>query len=148
VKGHAVKTQVLYSPFFIFYTLYQQIMECLFGITGKDFTLLAGDTVAARSIVVMKATEDKSRELTPHTVLFYTGEPGDTVNFAEFIQRNIRLYGIRNGIELSPKAAANYTRRELADSLRSKVQSKGIDYEHGNANAMQSRVNFKHGHIV
>ncbi|KAH8553496.1 nucleophile aminohydrolase [Umbelopsis sp. PMI_123] len=95
-------------------------MECLFGITGKDFTLLAGDTVAARSIVVMKATEDKSRELTPHTVLFYTGEPGDTVNFAEFIQRNIRLYGIRNGIELSPKAAANYTRRELADSLRSK----------------------------
>jgi 20S proteasome alpha/beta subunit len=97
-------------------------MECLFGITGKDFALMAGDTVAARSIVVMKATEDKSRALTPHTVLFYTGEPGDTVNFAEFIQRNIRLYGIRNGIELSPKAAANYTRRELADSLRSKVQ--------------------------
>lgn len=42
------------------------------------------------------------------------------MNFAEFIQRNIRLYGIRNGIELGPKAAANYTRRELADSLRSK----------------------------
>lgn len=86
---------------------------------------MAGDTVAARSIVVMKATEDKSRALTPHTVLFYTGEPGDTVNFAEFIQRNIRLYGIRNGIELSPKAAANYTRRELADSLRSKVRYRG-----------------------
>jgi len=100
-------------------------MECLFGITGKDFALMAGDTVAARSIVVMKATEDKSRALTPHTVLFYTGEPGDTVTFAEFIQRNIRLYGIRNGIELSPKAAANYTRRELADSLRSKVQYRG-----------------------
>ncbi|KAI7872598.1 nucleophile aminohydrolase [Spinellus fusiger] len=95
-------------------------MECLFGITGKDFCLVAADTVAARSIVVMKGTEDKSRPLNPHTVMLYTGEPGDTVNFAEYIQRNIKLYGIRNGIELSPKATANFTRRELADSLRSR----------------------------
>ncbi|RCH89483.1 Proteasome subunit beta type-4 [Rhizopus stolonifer] len=95
-------------------------MECLFGITGNGFTLLAADTVSARSIVVMKGTEDKSRELNAHTVMLYTGEPGDTVNFAEYIQRNIRLYGIRNGLELSPKATATFTRRELADSLRSR----------------------------
>lgn len=97
-------------------------MECLFGITGKDFTLLAADTVSARSIVVMKGTEDKSRQLNNNTVLLYTGEPGDTVNFAEYIQRNIKLYSIRNGIELSPKSVATFTRRELADSLRSRVR--------------------------
>lgn len=96
-------------------------MECLFGITGAGFTLLAADTISARSIVVMKGTEDKSRQLNAHTVMLYTGEPGDTVNFAEYIQRNIKLYGIRNGIELSPKATATFTRRELADSLRSRV---------------------------
>ncbi|KAI8089376.1 nucleophile aminohydrolase [Halteromyces radiatus] len=95
-------------------------MECLFGITGKDFTLLAADTVSARSIVVMKGTEDKSRQLSPNTVLLYSGEPGDTVNFAEYIQRNIKLYSIRNGIELSPKSIATFTRREIADSLRSR----------------------------
>ncbi|KAF7730537.1 Proteasome subunit beta type-4 [Apophysomyces ossiformis] len=95
-------------------------MECLFGITGKDFTLLAADTVSARSIVVMKGTEDKARQLNNNTVLLYTGEPGDTVNFAEYIQRNIKLYSIRNGIELSPKSVATFTRRELADSLRSR----------------------------
>lgn len=98
-------------------------MECLFGITGNGFTLLAADTISARSIVVMKGTENKSRELNAHTVLLYTGEPGDTVNFAEYIQRNIKLYGIRNGIELSPKATATFTRRQLADSLRSRVSS-------------------------
>lgn len=96
-------------------------MECLFGITGNGFTLLAADTISARSIVVMKGTEDKSRELNAHTVMLYTGEPGDTVNFAEYIQRNIKLYGIRNGIELNPKATATFTRRQLADSLRSRV---------------------------
>ncbi|ORX46976.1 N-terminal nucleophile aminohydrolase [Hesseltinella vesiculosa] len=95
-------------------------MECLFGITGKDFALLAADTISARSIVVMKGTEDKSRQLSPHSVLLYSGEPGDTVNFAEYIQRNIRLYSIQNGIELSPKAIATFTRREIADSLRSR----------------------------
>ncbi|RUS32701.1 nucleophile aminohydrolase [Jimgerdemannia flammicorona] len=95
-------------------------MECLFGITGKDFVLLASDTLAAQSIIVMKDTDDKSRVLNPHTVLLYSGAPGDTVNFAEFIQRSVQLYGIRNGNELSPKAAANFTRRELANSLRSR----------------------------
>ncbi|ORY97931.1 nucleophile aminohydrolase [Syncephalastrum racemosum] len=95
-------------------------MECLFGITGKDFTLLAADTTSARSIVVMKGNENKSRILNEHTVMLFTGEPGDTVNFAEYIQRNIQLYKIRNGMDLSPKAAANFTRRELADSLRSR----------------------------
>ncbi|KAG1460030.1 hypothetical protein G6F56_006038 [Rhizopus delemar] len=95
-------------------------MECLFGISGNGFTLLSADTVSARSIVVMKGTEDKSRQLNAHTVMLYSGEPGDTVNFAEYIQRNIKLYGIKNGIELSPKATANFTRRELADSLRSR----------------------------
>jgi 20S proteasome subunit beta 4 len=104
-------------------------MECLFGITGDGFSLLAADTISARSIVVMKGTEDKSRELNTHTVMLYTGEPGDTVNFAEYIQRNIKLYGIRNGLELSPKATATFTRRELADSLRSRViMNKNIVY--------------------
>ena len=29
-------------------------MECLIGIKGKDFVLMAADTVAARSIFAMK----------------------------------------------------------------------------------------------
>ncbi|CAG8789786.1 7955_t:CDS:2, partial [Cetraspora pellucida] len=97
-----------------------QEMEFLIGITGKDFVLTAADTSAARSITVMKSTEDKSRDLNKHNIMLYSGESGDTVTFAEYIQRNVRLYGIRNGIELTPKAAATFTRKELATSLRSR----------------------------
>lgn len=96
-------------------------MEALIGITGKDFVLLAADRVAARSIVVMKGTEDKFRSLSNHVSMTYCGEPGDTVQFAEYIQRNVRLYAMRNEMELSPSAAAHFTRRALADSLRTKV---------------------------
>ncbi|KAI9096983.1 nucleophile aminohydrolase [Phlyctochytrium arcticum] len=95
-------------------------MEALFGIVGKDFVLTAADRTTARSIVIMKQGEDKSRDLNKNTVMLYTGEAGDTVQFAEYVQRNIQLYGIRNGIPLSVHGTASYTRRQLADSLRSR----------------------------
>jgi 20S proteasome subunit beta 4 len=96
-------------------------MEVLLGITGKDFVLTCSDAVAARSIVLMKVGEDKSRELNSHSLLLYSGESGDTVQFAEYIQKNIQLSTIRHGVELSPTAVAHFVRREMADSLRTRV---------------------------
>lgn len=49
------------------------------------------------------------------------GDSGDTNQFAEYIAKNIQLYKMRNGYELGPSAAANFTRRNLADYLRSSV---------------------------
>ena len=51
------------------------------------------------------------------------GESGDTNQFAEFITKNIQLYKMQNGYELSPSGAANFTRRNLADYLRSRVRN-------------------------
>jgi len=100
----------------------ENTMEVLFGITGKDFVLVAADTAAARSVVVMKHNEDKSRALNDNTIMLYSGEAGDTVQFAEYIQRNVQLYSIRNNVQLSTKEAAHFTRKELAESLRSRVK--------------------------
>lgn len=70
-------------------------MECAFGITGKGFAIIASDSNAARSIVKMKSDEDKQKVLSEHLVLTYSGEPGDTLQFSEYIERNLRLYSIR-----------------------------------------------------
>lgn len=94
-------------------------MECLIGIQGKDFVLVASDTVAARSIVKMKNDQDKMFQLSNNLLMAVAGEPGDTVQFSEYISKNIQLYKMRNGYELSAKAAANFTRRNVADALRS-----------------------------
>lgn len=96
-------------------------MESLIGIVGADFVLLAADRVASRSIVVMKGEEVKLRSLSAHVVAAYSGEPGDAVNFVEYIQRNVQLYYVKNELELGTEAAAHLTRRQLAESLRSKV---------------------------
>lgn len=74
-----------------------------------------------RSIVSMKQDYDKMHKLNDNLLMLVTGEPGDTVQFAEYIGKNIQLYKMRNGYELSPCAAANFTRKNLADYLRSQT---------------------------
>ncbi|KAG0431423.1 hypothetical protein HPB47_021806 [Ixodes persulcatus] len=69
----------------------------------------------------MLSDEDKIHKLSDTLLMAVCGEAGDTVQFAEFIAKNIQLYKMRNGYELSPTAAANFTRRNLADYLRSRT---------------------------
>jgi len=90
------------------------------GITGKDFTLIAASKAAMRGATVLKASDDKTRALNKHTLMAFSGEAGDTIQFAEYIQANAQLYSMRNNIDLSPSAVANFVRGELASSLRSR----------------------------
>ena len=73
-----------------------------------------------RGATILKASDDKTRELNKHTLMAFSGEAGDTVQFAEYIQANIQLYSMRNNMELSPAATANFVRGELARALRSR----------------------------
>ncbi|KAK6172009.1 hypothetical protein SNE40_018413 [Patella caerulea] len=59
--------------------------------------------------------------LSDKLLMLVCGESGDTAQFAEYIAKNIQLYKMRNGYELSPSAAANFTRKQLADALRSQT---------------------------
>jgi len=96
------------------------IMESSFALIGKGYVLIAADTTASRSIVKMKSDEDKTKILSPHLVMTYGGEPGDTIQFAEYVERNVRLQIMRNNHEIRPQATAAWIRRTLADSLRSR----------------------------
>ncbi|XP_040193247.1 proteasome subunit beta type-2 [Rana temporaria] len=96
-------------------------MEYLIGIQGSDYVMVAADTVCANSIIKMKQDADKMFKMSEKILLLCVGEAGDTVQFAEYIQKNVQLYKMRNGYELSPSAAANFTRRNLADYLRSRT---------------------------
>jgi 20S proteasome subunit beta 4 len=72
-------------------------MECVIGITGKDFVILASDTNQAHSIVVMKHDDDKMVKLNERSAMLVTGEPGDRVKFSEYIEKNLQLYKMING---------------------------------------------------
>jgi len=94
-------------------------MECLIGIQGQDFVIIASDTNAGRSIVSMKRDHNKIFPLSERIAMAVCGEAGDAAQFSEYIAKNLSLYKMRHGYELSPHAAANFTRRQLAEALRS-----------------------------
>ena len=50
----------------------------LLGITGKDFVILAASKAAMRGPTIIKAEDDKTRQLNKNTLMAYTGEAGDT----------------------------------------------------------------------
>ena len=93
------------------------------GMTFGDFAMVATDRTNARSILVMKEDYDKTIKLSDRLLMAVSGESGDTNQFAEFIAKNVQLYKMRNSYQLSPNAAANFTRRNLADYLRSRVSN-------------------------
>ena len=95
-------------------------MEGLIGIAFKDYVLLAADRSMFFNIFSVKQDMDKMVQLDKHLVLAVSGEPGDTTQFAEFIEKNVKLYKMRNGFSLSPGPAADFVRHNLADSLRSR----------------------------
>lgn len=57
------------------------IREVLLGITGKDFTIIAASKAAMRGATILKASDDKTRELNRHTLMAFSGEAGDTSMF-------------------------------------------------------------------
>lgn len=93
-------------------------MDHLIGLTGDGFALVAADRKVAHSIIAVKHDEDKILALDGSKLLACAGELGDTKNFSEFIQKNMSLYQLRNGIKLSTHAAAHFTRGEIADAIR------------------------------
>ena len=54
------------------------IREVLLGITGKDFTIIAASKAAMRGATILKAADNKTRQLNKHTIMAFSGESGDT----------------------------------------------------------------------
>lgn len=72
---------------------------------------------------------DKTFRLGDKLLLLANGEAGDTDQFCEYIEKNLKLYRMRNGYDLSPAAAAYFVRNQLADFLRSRVSTEGTEME-------------------
>lgn len=95
-------------------------MDIIMGIRVQDCVMLASSKAVTRGISVLKDSDDKTRVLSPHTLMSFTGEAGDTVQFAEYIQANMQLFAIRDNEEMSPQAVSSFVRHELATSIRSR----------------------------
>jgi 20S proteasome subunit beta 4 len=92
--------------------------DCVIGMVGKDFALVAADMNAGRSVMVFQQDLDKIMPIDSHKLLGLAGDPADIVQEPEYLQKNVELYRLRNGVSLSTHAMANYIRGEKAENLR------------------------------
>ncbi|KAH9424622.1 proteasome subunit beta type-2-like [Dermatophagoides pteronyssinus] len=96
-------------------------METIIGIRCKDSVIIAADRVNAFSIIMVKNDMKKIYQLNDNLVMAVNGDPGDAVQFAEYISKNIQLYKMRHGYDLSPLASTTFVQRNLANYLRSRT---------------------------
>jgi len=101
-------------------------MEFLCGIKGDGFVLLCSDTAATQQIITIKHDEDKLIEVDDRILMGISGEPGDRVQFSEYVSANVRLSALRNETRLSTSAVAHYARGELATALRKRPYSTNL----------------------
>ena len=106
-------------------------MECVLGLEREGLCPAGGRH--QRESVHYDDEDGRSpvEKLTPNVLMLYTGEAGDSVQFSEYVQANVKLYGILNDVELSPSEAAFFTRREISEALRTRVSWSGREGARG-----------------
>ncbi|CAJ0593904.1 unnamed protein product [Cylicocyclus nassatus] len=94
-------------------------MHFLIGIATDEYVILASDKATfAYGAVLADDNNDKEYRLGKKLTMMCIGEEGDVAQFGDWTKRNIQLYAIRNGYELSPKSAHHWIRRGIAEALR------------------------------
>ena len=108
--------------------------------------------------MLYKQDEDKVMVLDKSKLLGTSGNSSDSVNFSEFVQKNLALYEISSGLKLSTHATANFIRGQLATAIRKgPVQTNlllgGVDTDEASLYYLDyigssTKVNYGcHGHV-
>ncbi|VDN01118.1 unnamed protein product [Thelazia callipaeda] len=92
----------------------------LLGICTKDYVILAADrSCFAHGALIVADDEDKKFTLGSKLAMICIGEDGDVAQFGDWCKRNIQLYKLRYGYEMSPRSSHHWIRRSIAEALRS-----------------------------
>lgn len=98
-------------------------METIVAIAFNDFVIMAADRNENFSILKLSASTSKIYSIGSHIALATSGDPGDKIQFAEFVQRNMELEKFRDGFEVPIDKAFHWTRWQLATRIRSRNPS-------------------------
>jgi 20S proteasome subunit beta 4 len=98
--------------------------DCVFGLQGKDFVIVAADGTVEFSIVKFKETEDKIALVDDNKMIAAAGSQGERTQLMDLLQKNMHLYRLRNGVKLSARASASFARQQMAELLRSNTPYK------------------------
>eukprot|EP00020_Sapocribrum_chincoteaguense_P007207 CAMPEP_0170748490 /NCGR_PEP_ID=MMETSP0437-20130122/9889_1 /TAXON_ID=0 /ORGANISM="Sexangularia sp." /LENGTH=203 /DNA_ID=CAMNT_0011087349 /DNA_START=1 /DNA_END=612 /DNA_ORIENTATION=+ len=97
--------------------------DCIFALRGKSFVILAADSSYSGGSAVVKVPDgvDKIPVIQRGTVAAAcSGQWVDWTTLSEVITANVKLYSLRMGHLLSTSEIAAFTRKSIADALRTR----------------------------
>ena len=95
-------------------------MDCIFGITGKDYVILAADKNIANSIIKLQDDDEKIISIGENQLIGSSAEVSTRKSFARLIKANLQYNYYRHNTKLLTKESANFTRNMIWESLRSR----------------------------
>ncbi|EDW12796.1 probable proteasome subunit beta type-2 [Drosophila mojavensis] len=97
-------------------------METVIGLKGKDYVMLAADTMLAKNIYFLRDNCSKIRVLSSNSMVGVIGNEGDSTKFADFIATRVSLYEIANGYSMDTPIVTHFARQHLLSSLASRIK--------------------------
>lgn len=95
-------------------------MDCVFGITGNDFVIIAADRNVAQSIIKLQDDDKKILSLGENQLLGSVADVSVRKSFTKLVKANLSYNYFRYGNRLLTSEVAQYTRNTVWESLRSK----------------------------
>lgn len=95
-------------------------MDCIFGLTGKDFVIIAADKAVSQSIIKMQDDDNKLTQLENNQIIGSVADVSVRKDFSKLIKANLTYHYYRYNTHLLTKETAQFTRNTVWESLRSK----------------------------
>jgi len=94
--------------------------DCVFGIVGKDFVIIASDRSVNRSVLKIQDCDEKLTTLSDNILIGVSGldDVSARKGFSKLIKGESEYYYYRYNNRLNTYETANFTRSVLANNIR------------------------------
>ncbi|KAM0671208.1 beta type-2 subunit of proteasome [Ordospora colligata] len=93
-------------------------MDTSIAIKGRNFAVIATDMKVARSVFVVKESQDKFVSIKDKVVMSATGDQGDAFRAMLSVSEKALFENIQNGIEPSPSVVAHIMQNRIHENSR------------------------------
>lgn len=93
-------------------------MNSLFGLRGKDFTLVASDMRLSKSVVTLLQDDRKHYAVWDRVSVGYSGEPGAVHSLLSYAREKLKFESLRNSVPVTAEVMAHVIQKTVHASLR------------------------------
>lgn len=93
-------------------------MDALFGVAGRDYVVLACDTMFRNNVLVPKDDYNKCTEITSSSAVVTGGKQGDAHREIQGVIEQLKYESMSNGLNITERVFSNLLQNNIHEKLR------------------------------